>query len=364
MNSKVTGYLLCEDSYVWTKRGLLKVKELLPSDSVLGLDLEKRKVVFEKMRSKPVELKSNRSVRITTDVNELVLPENSEVYTVKGKIRALNITQGVMVDIFYRPQIFEFLRNLYKSNPLASMKIGDRRIIITKNIAYMLGTQAIVPRLTRHKLVLYLKSGLNYAKVCKILKHALTELKTPHRIYYRPTDYRKIVIYDDSQEKFLIRMILSLFRNYDVPKVIRISPTIVIQQFIEGLLDSRAKISKGSLIKLHIPAPLDRIRRFIYSGLALFDVQPRYTYVNKPKRGLKSFSLYFALPKKRPFELKSLALSSTSLAIRTREDMKVYSQVKHAVRLRRQQFIVPRIREHWDIITDLVPLHYQTIELE
>jgi len=363
MISEVTGYLLSEDSYVWTKRGLLKVNEILKSDWVLGLDLEKRRVIFEKIKSEPIKLKKNRIVRITTDVNELVLPENSEVYTAKGKNKALNITEGVMLDIFYRPQIFEMLRDLYKYHPLTSLKITNKKVTITENIAYLLGTQAIIPRKSAHKLVLYLKSGLNYAKVCKILKRALTELEIPHRIYYRPSDYRKIIIFDDSERKILITMISSLFANYDMPKVIRTSPTTVIQQFIEGLLDSRAKISKGRLIKLHIPASLDKIRRFIYSSLALFGVQPRYTFINKSDRGLKFFALYFALPETRPFELKSLAISSASLAIRTREDIKVYSQVKHIVKLRRQQFIIPRIQEHWDIIVDLVPLHYQTIRL-
>ena len=365
MPTAEVGYLLSEDSYVWTKRGILKINELHESDYVLGLDLEKRDVAFEKVGCRPLKLKVNRALRITTDVNELLVSEETQLYTSNGKKAAAEVYKGDMIDIFYRPRIFGMMKQLYSSNPQQRVDVNKHQIAVTENLAYVLGTQAIVPYRESHRLVLYLESGFNYRKICQILKEALQETKLPHRIYYRPTDYRKIVIYDDSTENSLTRMISQLFKNYEMPQVIRTSPTTVIQQFLEGVFDSRAKISKGGLVKFYTRACSDKIRRFIFSALVLFDIQPRYTFVSQTSEGLKLVYIYLALPQERPFDLKSLAITSQEfLAKKTRDDTKVYSEVKHIVKLRRAQCFISRVREHWDLIADLVPVHYQIVQLK
>jgi hypothetical protein len=340
----------------------VKVKELNESDYILGLDLEKREVTFEKVECPPLRLESNKIVRITTDVNELLVSEETQLYTASGKKTAANISEKDMLDIFYRPHVFSMIKDLYSSNPRPDIAIDNHEIPITDNFAYLLGTQALVPYREVHRLVLYLESGLNYRKICQILKQALQEIKLPHRVFYRTTDFRKIIIYDDSRENSLTQMISQVFENNEMPEILRVSPTSIMKQFIEGILDSRAKISKGGLVKFYMQASSDKIRRFIFSALALFGIQPRYTFVNKTPEGLKLVSIYLAMPKERPFDLKSLAIASEELlAKKTREDVKVYSAVKHLVKLRRALYLVYRVREHWDLISDLALVHYQSI---
>ena len=348
---------------MWAKRGIVKVREINEFDDVLGLDLERGKVTFENLGRLPIKLKGNKVVRITTDVNELIVPEKSQLYTVSGKKIAVNVSEKDMLDVFYRPETFSMIKDLYSSNEPQYVNVGSRNIPVTGDLAYLLGTQAIISHREAHRLVLYLESGLNYKKICETLKRALEHVGFPYRIYYRPTDRRKIVVYDESYSSLLTGMISHLFKSQNMPELIRMSPTKIFQQFIEGVLDSRAKISKGRLVKFYTFARDEGIRRFIFSALALFGIQPRYTFVVQPSWGLKTMSTYLALPKKHPFDLKSLAIASEeALASRTRDDIKVYSSVKHKAKLRRSQYFIPCPREHWDLIADLAPIHSQRVE--
>lgn len=378
MQQEVIGYMMCKDSYLWTKRGILKVQELEETDHVLGLDIEKREPSFQQLDSCPLKLTEDKSIRIITDVNEIIVPERTKLYLINGKKFASQIVEGDQLDIFYRPKTFDMLKELYCSNALQQILIDSKKINVTENFAYLLGTQAIVQNWVTHKIVMFLESDVNYRKICSNLKQTFQEMGLrydfDYKIFYRQ-DRKKIIVIDESSDGFITRMISQLFEPESaqdfsrthpqkIPLCIRLSPTNVIKQFVEGVLDSRAKISRGGLIKFYTFVRDDDIRRFILMILALFNIQPRYSFLNKPDWGLATLNTYLALPKEQIFDLKSLALASEeALKYRTKNDVSLYSVVKNVTKMRRPQYVIPSPKEHWDIIVDLVPIHSQKISI-
>ena len=370
------GYLLCGETLLLASRGILKVEELKDSDSVLWLDLERNKAVFRKINNYPINIGENISVRITTDVNEIIIPEQMKLYTISGKKKASQITKGDLLDVFNKPQTFDKLRNIYNSLKIQSINVGSRKIRITENFAYLLGTQIMIREWDNNKIVMYLESYDNLRKICKILKLALEENNFIYNfdfsIKYR-LDKLKIILFDETPDRFIIYMVSKLFKpasikhNYISPQVIpypiRLSSTNIIKQFTEGFLDSCARISKGGLLRFYTFARDSEIRRFLFSVLALFNIQPRYTFV-KSLQNTKIMYTYLALPKGiQLFNLKSLSTKSKeALVNRSRIDLKIYSEVKYIARFKRPIYFIPCPKENLDIIADLTPIHPQKFQ--
>ena len=355
------GYLVSGDSLLWTKRGLLKARELNSSDEVMGLDREIGEVSFEALDS---PRKVGEDVfRVTTNANEVLLPPQSHVYTIMGRKAVSNLREGDKLDVFYRPKTMKQLRNLYSNNQEQYIFVNHKKIALSEELSYLLGTQALLSYKRAFKLVVQLQSGQNYRKVCQLLKQAMIQTDLPHRVLYRPTDFRKIVIEDNTQKGVFAETIFVLFRSGSVPLGIRKSKTQIFKRFLEGILDSSARVSKGGLLKFYIPADHGVIRRFIISTLVLFDIQPRYTFVIKYPGMQRIMYIYLALHKKRFFDIKSLGdTTKEHLAEKTHGDVKIYSSVQCVARFRKETaYLIPSSREHWDIIADLTPIHVQKV---
>jgi len=378
MPQEVVGYVLCDDSYVWTKRGILKVQELENTDFVLGLDVEKRQPTFHKLTSRPQKINGDHSIRIISDANIMVIPEQTKLYTISGKTASSSVVEGDQLDVFCRPKIFNMLGELYNANEKQHLSINSRKIDITENFSYLMGTQAIVQKWVMHKIVMLLESDVNWRKICKVLKEAFREIGLrydyDYKIVYR-ADRKKIIVLDESSDEFIPRMICQVFEPISkgdlaralpqrIPLGLRLSPTNIYRQFMEGILDSRAKVSRGGLLKFYTFARDDEVYRFILMVLSLFNIQPQYSFFNKSEWGLAIVNIYLALPKEHIFDLKSLALASQDLLRHREEDeVTLYSIVKNVARVRRSHYVVFSPKEHWDIIADLAPIHSQKVTL-
>jgi hypothetical protein len=378
MPQEVVGYVLCDDSYVWTKRGILTVQELEKTDCVLGLDIEKREPTFHELTCQPQKLEGDHSIRIISDASETVVPEQTKLYMISGKTAASSVVKGDLLDVFYRPKTFKMLGGLYSAHEKQYLSIDSKKIDVTENFSYLLGTQAIVQKWVMQKIVMLLESDVNWRKICATLKEAFREIglryNYDYKIFYR-ADRKKIIVMDESSDGFIPRMICQIFEpvaNDDlartlpqrIPLGLRLSPISIHRQFLEGVLDSRAKVSKGRLLKFYTFARDDEIHRFILMVLALFNIQPVYSFFNEPDWGLSTINTYLALPKEHLFDLKSLALASQDLLRHRKEDeITLYSTVKNVARIRRSHYVVFSPKEHWDIITDLVPIHSQKVSL-
>lgn len=371
MSGSSVGFLLSGDSFVWTKRGLLKVKESREGDELLGLNRETQQVTFEPLQSSLRKLSDARLVRITTDLNEIMIPRRSQIYTINGKTSASQVHEEDYLDVFSRMSAFDELRGLYNSNERKTLTLkSGRTVIISEDLAYLLGTQAILgpwnERAT-HKIVLDIGNPDNCRKICKVFRRALKSAGIPHTIYMTRM-WRRIIIMDDTFRQEILDMILQIFSQQQsgaisIDPSIRMAPTDVIHAFAEGLLDSRASLSRGGRLKFYTLAHDSEIRRFIYCLLALFGIRPIYTFVRKPEWGLKAVTTYLALPKNHSFELKALALKSKEiLAEKSKSDLQVYAKVRHVAFFKGTQFILPVPREHWNLIVDLVPVHHQKIK--
>ena len=199
------GYLLCGETLLLASRGILKVEELKDSDSVLWLDLERNKAVFRKINNYPINIGENISVRITTDVNEIIIPEQMKLYTISGKKKASQITKGDLLDVFNKPQTFDKLRNIYNSLKIQSINVGSRKIRITENFAYLLGTQVMVREWNNNKIVMYLESYDNLGKICKILKLALEENNFIYTVNNKGGFYVKLKLSDLGNYEKIVR---------------------------------------------------------------------------------------------------------------------------------------------------------------
>lgn len=375
MAQDVVGYVLCDDSYVWTKRGILKVQELEDTDFVLGLDVEKGEPTFQGLLSSPQKINGDHSMRIISDVNTVVVPEQTKLYTINGKTAASSIAEGDQLDVFYRPKTFHMLGELYSNNEKQHLSVDSRKIGITANFSYLMGTQ-VGQKWVMNKIIMMLESDVNWRKICKVLKEAFQEIDLhydyDYRIVYR-ADRKKIIVLDESSDGFIPRMISQVFEPtiegdfaralpQRIPLGLRSSQTDIYRQFIEGFLDSRAKISRGGLLKFYTFARDDQVYRFILMVLALFNIQPRYSFLNKSEWGLAIVNIYLSLPKERIFDLKSLALASEDLLRHREEDeLTLYSTVKNVARVRRSHYVVLSPKEHWDIVADLVPIHSKKV---
>jgi len=378
MPREAVGYVLCDNSYVWTKRGILQVQELKNTDFVLGLDIEKREPTFHQLTSRPQKINGDHSMRIVSDANTLVAPEQTKLYTISGKTAASSVVEGDQLDVFYRPKTFNMLGELYSANEKQHLSINSRKIDITENFSYLMGTQAVVQKWVMYKIVMLLESDANWRKICKFLKEAFREIglryNYDYKIVYR-ADRKKIIVLDESSDGFIPKMICQVFEPTSkddlaralpqrIPLGLRLSPTNIYRQFIEGFLDSRAKVSRGGLLKFYTFARDDEVYRFILMVLALFNIQPRYSFYNKPEWGLAIINTYLALPKEHIFDLKSLALATQDLLRHREEDeVTLYSTVKHVDKVRRSHYVVFSPKEHWDIIADLVPIHSKKVSL-
>jgi hypothetical protein len=223
-----------------------------------------------------------------------------------------------------------------------------------------------------------LESDVNWRKICKVLKEAFREIGLrydyDYKIVYR-ADRKKIIVLDESSDEFIPRMICQVFEPISkgdlaralpqrIPLGLRLSPTNIYRQFMEGILDSRAKVSRGGLLKFYTFARDDEVYRFILMVLSLFNIQPQYSFFNKSEWGLAIVNIYLALPKEHIFDLKSLALASQDLLRHREEDeVTLYSIVKNVARVRRSHYVVFSPKEHWDIIADLAPIHSQKVTL-
>jgi len=105
------GFLVGSESFVWSYRGLLKIRELTPEDPILGIDEEGRpcwSMIPEGIR----KYGRTRIFRITTDGNEIWLSEACEAYTIEGVKKASGISKGDLLETFNIPEeIRLFLEN-------------------------------------------------------------------------------------------------------------------------------------------------------------------------------------------------------------------------------------------------------------
>jgi hypothetical protein len=254
--------------------------------------------------------------------------------------------------------------------------VDSLKINVTENFSYLLGTQAVAQKWVMHKIVMMLESEENWRKICATLDKTFRDIglhpEYDYKIFYR-ADRKKIIVIDQTSVGYIPNMIARAFsdgakddltrtRPQKVPQFLRLSATNIYKQFVEGLLDSHGKVSKGGLVKFYVLARDDEVHRFVMMTLALFNIQPRYSFFNVSSFGLPIIHTYLALPKERVFDLRSLSLASQELLTHKMEDeVTLYSTVKSVTRVRRSTYIVRSPKENWNVISDLVPIHSQVV---
>ncbi len=338
----------------------------MKDDEVLGLDQDIQSATFESLKKAPNLLRQTIIKRITTQSNEMLLPLDSQIFTINKRKKVSQIVSEDSIDIFWNSRLFCELRDQYKANKSQIIKLkNNSQIEINEDMSYLLGTQALIPKDKRksYRISLDIENPDNCFKICKILKRGIDGADLECNVLYNPSKTRIIVI-DNTDELCLVDMISKIFDTdgpqVQIPLNVRYSSTKNLQRFLEGLLDSRAAINKEGKIRFYTFAYNNEIRRFVYCCLALFGIQPIETYIRKPTGGLKTVITYLALREGFPLSLRSLRTSSETISnTRNQNKVRVFSKVKNVSGLKADEFLVTLPKRHWNMIVDLSPIHHQ-----
>jgi len=344
------GFLVGEESFLWTRRGLLKIRELEHADLVLGID-SKGKPSWSALSHR--RHGKDQILRITTDGSEAVISVSSEVFTVSGIKRASNLVKGEILETYNIPrQVREMLDTKYKH---ADSEVGPLKL--DSKLGYILGTQ-IRSRKFKNKIVI---SGINpeHAYMLANLCHdTLREQYVNSKIYYTRGGKRVRI---DSP---ILADICSGISESSIPLTIREAPSSTLQGFICGILDmilyrSEAEVPPFYFITL---AKHSEFRRFIFNILRISGVIPAKTYVIRPKTGLAYFKTF--INTSDLFRLGVKFVRSEKKVVRKKADFKPisYSSVRGMSQFRGDVFYLTEPQLHWSLVVDLVPLHRQVLK--
>jgi len=345
---KFKGFLVGEESFVWTMRGLLKIREL-DGDSVLGIDSKGKPSWSALSRRRHGK---GRILRITTDGSEALISKSSEVFTMSGIKKATSLVKGDILETYNIPrEVRERLDAKYK---YVDSEVGP--IKLNGKLGYILGTQ-IRSRKFENKVVI---DGINpeHAYMLADLCHdALEEQYIGGKIYYVRRGTRVRI------ESRLLAELCSRISESGISLAIREAPSTTLREFLCGILDmmlykNEAEIPPFYFITL---AKHSELRRFIFNVLRLNGVIPVKTYVIRPKTGLTYIKTY--INTSDLFTLGVRFVRSEKKVVPKKAVIKPisYSSVRGISHFQGDTFYLYEPQLHWSPVLDLTPLHRQML---
>lgn len=346
-----TGFLVSGESFVWSHKGLLKVKELKAGDFLLGID-ENGKACWSALPTKVRKYGKDRLFRITTDGSEVLVSGTGEVFTINGLMKASNLIEGEIIETFNIPiKVRELLENknpIYVDSSIGSIKING-------GMSYLLGTQ-IRSRKRANKIIIDRLNPAHARSLAKLCSETLRQQHIKNKVYCVRWG-SKIRI----DSPVLAELCTGISEN-NIPRDIRESPATILREFLCGVLDVilyQNKIGTPPTYLITL-AEQDELRRFIFNVLRLFGVIPVKTYVvhSTGRMYMKSFI--------NTSDLSKLGLKF----IRSKEVVKEkkssvkpisYSTVREITEFQDVVFYLPEPRLHWSPVVDLIPLHRHAI---
>jgi len=342
------GFLVGGESFVWSHRGLLKIKELKKDDLILGIDGEGRPhwaMIPNGIR----KYCRTRIFRITTDGNEILLSEGCEAFTIEGVKKASNISKGELLETFNIP---EEICLILEGREAAYVMTDVGPITIKGKMAYLLGTQ-IKSRKYEHKVII---DGLNpgHAYVlAKLCSEALREQFIRGKIYY-VAGGKKVRIDCD-----VLASICSNVSEGNIPLSVRESNATALKEFLCGVLDVILYLDEAETPPTYFQTfgVQSELRRFIFNVLRLHGVIPAKTYVVHPFGGTTYMRTFVNVSDLSRLGLKFIRSKEAIREVKPPIKKMSYSTVRNVAEFNGVAYYFSQPKLHWSPIVDLAPLH-------
>lgn len=336
-------YAVAPDSFILTRGGIKKARELNVGDSVLGIQAGKPR--FEEL----TEISSQsgeRWVRILADRCESLVSARSSVFTLQGSTAAsliaredtlemMNLSSGIMSDLETLPT-----------------RIIDTRydISLSPSLSYLLGTQLFAERFSDRVLVDETDPSVA-RELASEFNHTLGVCGIPHRIFL-PRYGARIRI-----DSFRLARLVATFLGHagNIPIEMRVSAPEVMRHFICGILDSSISESGHRQGEARIRTAMkdSEYRRFIFQVLRLYGAKSVSSRVHYPQDDLAYVDTYF-----QTVDLERLGLRFFRLHPKRDSDgdrqVLSYSKVVDVNMFRGSNTILEVPRTGWTLESDLI----------
>jgi hypothetical protein len=348
-----SGFIVSGQDFLWTERGLIRVAELCPDDSIVGIDRE-GKTSWSSIVILDLEKKST-IIRITTDSNECLLAPDCEVFTVEGIKKVADLSVGDVVETANIP--IEILQKL-DSNTLQVFEFADHEIAIDERLGYILGTQIRSKRYP-DKVVFdhLLLDGEKYYMLASICNDIRKTSGIGGKISYV---YARRRIRFDS--RLLAQLCEAIWKTKGIAIELRKSPPKVMHAFVVGILDTilqRNKIETPPTFFSTIEYQ-GELRRFILNVLRLYRVIPFRMHCVPQGDGSISFRCSINTSDLSKLGLKFITMEIPPTPPEGRSIS--FSVVRNMSRLRGTTIYLSVPEPHWSPIVDLTPLHRHAFE--
>jgi len=342
------GFLVGGESFVWSHRGLLKIRELRPDDSILGID-EKGRPCWSTISNGIRKYGRTRIFRITTDGNEVWLSEGCEAYTIEGIRKASGLSKEALLETFNIP---EETRVFLEGREPAYVMTDAGPIVIKEKMAYLLGTQ-IKSRKYEHKVII---DGLNpdYAYIlAKLCSEALREQFIRGKIYY-VAGGKKVRIDCEA-----LASICSSISERNIPLSVRQSNATTLKEFLCGILDAILYLDEAETPPTYFQTfgVQSELRRFIFNVLRLYGIIPAKTYVIHPSEGLTYMRTFINISDLSRIGLRFIRSKEIIKEVKPPIKKMSYSAVRNVVKFNDVAYYLLEPKLHWSPIVDLTPLH-------
>ena len=342
------GFMVSGENFVWSHRGLLRIKELKKDDMVLGID-RKGKPHWSTIPNGIQKHGRTRILRITTDGNEILLPENCEVFTMEGVRKASNLVKGDLLETFNIPKEVRLLLE-GKEATYVMTDIGP--VTIKDKMAYLLGTQ-IKCRKYEHKVII---SGLNPDNaytLAKICSEALREQFIQGKIYY-VAGGRKVRI-----NCHVLASVCGDISERSISLSVRETNANALKEFLCGILDVMLYLDEAESPPTYFQTFEDQseLRRFIFNVLRLYEVIPAKTYVISPSEGPIYMRTFIDVPDLSGLGLRFIRSKKAIEVVKPQFEKMSYSTVRKVVEFKDSSYYFSEPKLHWSPIVELTPLH-------
>lgn len=342
------GFLVNGENFVWSHRGLLKIKELKTDDVVLGID-EKGKPHWSIIPKGVRKHGRTKILRITTDGNEILLPESCEVFTMEGVRRASSISRGELLETFNIPKE---ICSLLESKEATHIMTYIGPVTIKERMAYLLGTQ-IKSRKYEHKVIISRLNPNHTYTLAKICSEALREQFIRGKIYY-VAGGKKIRIDCDVLASICIDI-----SERNIPLSIRESNATALKEFLCGILDVMLYWDEAETPPTYFQTfeNQSELRRFMFNVLRLYRVIPAKTYAINPSIGPTYMRTFVDASDLSGFGLRFIRTERAIDFVKPQIEKMSYSTVRSVSEFTDIAYYISEPKLHWSPIVELTPLH-------
>ena len=262
-------FLTSKDSFIWARRGLLKVSELSKEDEILGLNgggnSSYQKIVSIQRTDQ------ERIIRAVSHRNESYIFEKQRVIKLGGASQIRSLKEGKdKLELCLKPAFFYEAKSLLENRPSR----------LSSSFAYLLGrTKNVRFEGDFNRLTFLFNDWSKLKQLAHIFHQTLLEHNiNPRRKIYQ--GYSKSLLF---QYKLVIKSshFVHLLNNIDpdpdlVPIEIRLSSLNCIKSYLTGLIEALSTWH-GKSFRITTKRTQNELRRFLYDTFPLFGATPRKT---------------------------------------------------------------------------------------